>query len=67
MTMYWPGMNGTAWPTCPRCGSAYIGWHDCGVAFTQAAAPEWRLPDADVERIAQRVVDLLRQKRWAEQ
>lgn len=67
MTSYWPGQNFTTWPTCPSCGTSYIGWHDCPATTRTWSDPVWRLPDADVERIAQRVVQLMRQKRNAEQ
>lgn len=74
MTVTWidntaGAVTNCTWATCPSCGARYWGYHNCGTVVPQPAqwqptpvyiqSQPWRLADEDVERIAQRIAELI--------
>jgi hypothetical protein len=48
---------------CSRCGIYYVGLHTCGGYYQPLPPSPWPMPEAEIDRIARRVVDLLREER----
>jgi hypothetical protein len=67
------GITNCTWATCPSCGARYQGFHNCWTAPLLQQWPNvayvysqpWPLSDADVDRIARRVAELLAEREQA--
>jgi hypothetical protein len=75
MTVQWIDTSAVAnctWSICPSCGVQYQGFHNCWrmpqpawPATTYVYNQPWPLSDADVDRIARRVAEILAEKQDA--